>query len=200
MKFEKEIKSGRKQFFFSEKDDFVLYRKDMFNFAINIINEIKESDKVLEVGPSQNLYKENIKQYDTAIINDYCLKKDIYYKTLDIDSSSKSDYIMSLENLSFINEKFDKIILLSVLEHVRKPWLVSKELSNILNKNGKLYINTPFLFKKHGPDPDCWRFTRDGLVSLFENHFILDKIITYPENEVEKNSIALSINTIWSKL
>lgn len=72
------------------------------------------------------------------------------------------------------NERFDHIIACEVLEHVPHVWLAPPTFSSLLKSNGTLWLSTPFMFEKHGPAPDCWRFTDDGLRSLLKMHFFVD--------------------------
>lgn len=198
MKFDKEIGPGRKQYFFSEKDDFPLYRKHVFKLANEICSEIKENrhKKVLEIGPSHSLYTESFSDFDTGIIRKTCHENYIHYKTLDIDPDAKCDYTCSIEDLSSITEKFDIIILLGIIEHVRQVWKVPEQLASICTSKAKVYLNTPFMMKVHGPIPDCWRISEYGYEALFGDLFNISKIDTFPENELGKNSIPLSLNVV----
>lgn len=186
--FEQEIKPGRKQFIFDQEDDFQLLRWHISNFYVEIMDFLKNNTslKVLEIGPE-----------DDSLIKTFCHDNSIFYKSLDI-IPGRADYTASVEDLSTINEKFDVIILLSVLEHVRKLHKVPDSLFNALNDKGKVFINTPFMFKIHGPTPDCWRISSYGYESLFEDNFSIH-IDHYPCNEVGKNSIPLSLNVTLSK-
>ena len=189
----------RKQTFFSD-DDYLLLRKHIFEIAKNICSYLRSDMKVLEIGPSHTLHVEKSSDLDTCIIRDYCKTNGISYKTLDIDTQAKVDYIGSVEDLSFLQEKFDVIIMLSVLEHVQNIFVVPEQLHNIMNKGGMLFINTPFLFKVHGPVPDCWRITEYGYKALFEKLFSIKSITTSPPNELGKNSMPLSFNVTMERL
>jgi hypothetical protein len=201
-KFDREIAPGRKQKFFSQDDDYYVYRKHMFEFAENICCFLKNNNtlKVLEVGPSSKLYvEEEFPQFSTSIIEETCARNNIYYRTLDIDQSSKADYIGSIEDLSFMTETFDIVILIGIIEHVPKVFLVPQELYKITNDNSLLFVNTPYMFKIHGPIPDCWRFSEYGYKALFGDLFSIQNIDAFPPNELGKNSIPLSLNVILKK-
>lgn len=195
-------KPGRKQTFFSE-DDYLLFRQHIFDFANQICVHIENNPqiKVLEIGPSSKLHNENaFPQLDTRIIADLCNQKQIYYRTLDIDPLAQTDYIGSIEDLSFLKEeKFDVIIMLSVLEHVENIFAVPQELYNITAPNALIFVNTPFLFKVHGPIPDCWRLSEYGYRALFKKYFSIKSIDTCPPDELGKNSIPMSLNVILEK-
>lgn len=202
-KFDPVIRSGRRQKFFSEDDDYYLYRKHMFEFSQQICKFLNKNKslKVLEIGPSTALYGEKVfPQLDTSVIQKTCLKNNIYYKTLDIDKSAQADYIGSVEDLSFVDEKFDVVIMIGILEHVQKVWQVPEQLHKVTNEGSTLFLNTPYMFKVHGPVPDCWRFSEYGYRTLFKDLFTIDSIDTYPPNELGKNSIPLSLNVVLKKI
>lgn len=188
----------RKQTFFSG-DDYFLLRKHIFDMAQDICQHLTSSMKVLEIGPSHTLYAEKAPEFDTCIIRDFCKENNVCYKTLDIDTQAKTDYIGSVEDLSFLREKFDVVIMLSVLEHVQNLFAVPEQLYNIMNGGGTLFVNTPFLFKVHGPIPDCWRISEYGYKVLFEKFFSIKSISTYPPNELGKNTMPLSLNVIMER-
>lgn len=92
-----------------------------------------------------------------------------FFKKSSIKNTSYPEY--NLLNTSNIKEKYDVVICDQVIEHVRKPWLISKQLQNILNPDGIIIITTPFTYKKHNHPGDYFRYTTDGLISLFEDNF-----------------------------
>lgn len=71
-------------------------------------------------------------------------------------------------------ETFDHIIACEVFEHVPRVWQAPAALASLLKPAGTLWLSTPFMFEKHGPSPDCWRFTDDGLRALFSPLFLID--------------------------
>lgn len=91
--------------------------------------------------------------------------------TLDIDPSSGADIIADICDLSRCvpSDEFEIVICTEVLEHVRDPFLASKELLRILKPGGTLYASAPFNFRIHGPLPDNWRFTEHGWKELLRN-------------------------------
>jgi len=196
-------KSVRKQTFFSD-DDYFLLRSHIFDFAKQICFYINSNPNisVLEIGPSSKLHNENtFPQLDTKIIADLCEQQCINYKNLDIDPAANADFTGSIEDLSFIKAQFfDVVIMLSVLEHVENIFNVPKELYNITKTGSLVFINTPFMFKIHGPMPDCWRLSEYGYKALFNKHFLIKSIDTYPPNELGKNSMPMSFNVILERL
>ena len=111
------------------------------------------------------------------------------------------DQIGSIEDCStfFSNETFDVVIALSVLEHVENIFKASEEITRIVKRGGKVFLETPFLWRIHGPVPDYWRISEYAYTSMFSKNFNID-IDTFPENEFGKNSYPLSYNVILDKL
>ena len=199
-KFDSQSTPLRRQFFFSESDDYYTIRKHMREFAESIIEFAKNSKtklNVLEVGPSSNLYLESEASLTTSIIGPEIKKLGHSYKTLDIEGNA--DYICSIEEVSkHVSEKFDIIILLGIIEHVGNIHLLSNEFYNITNKDATLFINTPYMFKVHGPIPDYWRISQYGYEHLFGKQFDL-RFDTFPPGELGKNSFPLSFNVTLTK-
>jgi cyclopropane fatty-acyl-phospholipid synthase-like methyltransferase len=185
----------RVQKFFSN-DDYYLLRQHMYKHAKNVISNLKQTSAVLEIGPSSSVYNEKIEEYNTSIISKFCKDNSIQYETLDI--AGNANYIGSIENMEFINKKFDIIIALGVLEHVANIFSVPSQIYNHLNDFGKFFVNVPFLFKVHGPIPDYWRISEFGFKYLFSDKFNLE-FDSCPENEFGKNSFPLSLNIICVK-
>lgn len=63
--------------------------------------------------------------------------------------------------------KFGTIFCLSVLEHCRQPFRMAENLTRLLKPGGKICISAPFSFKFHAYPSDYWRFTHEGIKTLF---------------------------------
>lgn len=98
------------------------------------------------------------------------------YVSCDPDPAAGATIVADfLEPTAFYgDEQFDHIIACEVFEHVPRVWDAPVVLAGLLKPGGTLWLSTPFMFEKHGPAPDCWRFTDDGLLQLFGRHFLLD--------------------------
>jgi len=88
----------------------------------------------------------------------------VHYYCLDILPASGLDVVGNLLQLPFAAEMADGVICNAVLEHVYEPQLAVREIYRVL----KL---VPFLYPYHGSqgEPDCYRFTRDGLLYMFRD-------------------------------
>lgn len=56
----------------------------------------------------------------------------------------------------------------SVLEHSRRPWLMAQHLEKLLAPGGTLDIAAPFVWRFHSYGGDYFRYTAEGLRSLFK--------------------------------
>ena len=59
--------------------------------------------------------------------------------------------------------EFDTVILSDVLEHIREPRLLFRELNRVLKKDGVLIMNVPFFYCLHEEPYDYYRYTRHTL-------------------------------------
>ncbi len=91
------------------------------------------------------------------------------YYCLDILLASDLDAVGNLLCLPFAAEIADGVICNSVLEHVYEPQLAVSEIYRVLKPGGVAFLYVPFLYPYHGSrgEPDCYRFTRDGLLYMF---------------------------------
>ena len=62
---------------------------------------------------------------------------------LDLYSYKNIDIISDAENMPFLNESFDSIVMLEVIEHLKNPEKAIKEIYRILKKKGQVIISTP---------------------------------------------------------
>jgi SAM-dependent methyltransferase len=91
--------------------------------------------------------------------------------TLDLTPAQHPRHIVAdLMDLSNVNQKFDLILMMSVLEHVEKPFLAAEKLRNLMTDDGYLYLTLPFFYPVHeGPHfGDFWRFTPTAIEQVFD--------------------------------
>jgi SAM-dependent methyltransferase len=65
-------------------------------------------------------------------------------------------------------EHFSHVECISVLEHAQHPWLLAENIERLLYSGGTLYLSVPFVWRLHDYPQDLWRFTADGIRSLFK--------------------------------
>lgn len=111
-------------------------------------------------------------------------------------------YARDIEKDKFnINKKFDTIVLFAVIEHIKNPELLFKEIKSHLNKNGRLIITTPTPFgnfihallsyigltSKEAVEEHCNIYSYKKFVDLGKKHNF--KIIKYKQFELRCNSL-----------
>jgi len=63
--------------------------------------------------------------------------------------------------------RFDHIDLCSVLEHVRRPWLLAANVEAAMAPDATLLVSVPFVWRLHSYPSDYWRISPEGLDALF---------------------------------
>jgi SAM-dependent methyltransferase len=61
--------------------------------------------------------------------------------------------------LPFADESYAAVLCSEVLEHVRNPLEVLKQIERVLKPSGVLLVTVPFLFRQHGDPSDYGRYT-----------------------------------------
>jgi SAM-dependent methyltransferase len=87
---------------------------------------------------------------------------------LEIAPFPTTDVLTDAARLPFRDDCFDGVVTLATLEHVRRPWIVAKELVRVLKPGGTLIADVPFLQPVHGYPSHYFNMTSEGLKSLFE--------------------------------
>ena len=64
---------------------------------------------------------------------------------------------------------FDAYVAVSVYEHLRRPWVAARAAAEVLKPGGLAYVATHQTFPLHGFPQDYFRFSREGLASIFED-------------------------------
>ena len=126
--------------------------KEVIEYSLKYI-----SGKTLDLGAGSAKYRNIIKQ------------KASEYITFDMVDGENIDVVGSVFDLPFNDEEFDTIISTQVLEHVEKPWIMIKEIHRVLKKDGHCILTAPFLGPYHADPYDYFRYTKEGIKSLFKN-------------------------------
>jgi SAM-dependent methyltransferase len=72
------------------------------------------------------------------------------------------------EALPFADATFDVVVSEEVMEHVRHPHLMAKEMQRVTKPGGLIYVSLPFMYPYHPSPDDYWRCTVSGLRALFD--------------------------------
>jgi SAM-dependent methyltransferase len=89
----------------------------------------------------------------------------------DIDTGADVDLFCDGHDLPFVDEAFDAVVTTAVLEHVLYPERVVAEITRVLQPEGLLYSEIPFMQQVHEGAYDFTRYTLSGHRRLF-NHFM----------------------------
>lgn len=90
------------------------------------------------------------------------------YTGFDLYPDGNTDVVGDAHKLSsYFDKRFDAVFSLAVLEHLAMPWLAAMEINKVLRPGGHTFHQTHFAFPLHEQPADYWRFTDQGLRSLF---------------------------------
>ena len=107
-----------------------------------------------------------------------CGKRPKYLENVvnyEIVNYESTDVLGVAEELPFIDNSFDGVLSLNVLEHVQNPFKCAQEISRVLKPGGKLYCVVPFMSPYHDYPDHYYNMTKSGLKNLFDRHLVIDK-------------------------
>ncbi len=85
------------------------------------------------------------------------------------------DIVADIEKMiPFGNASVSRIVCDNVLEHLPNPQKAVHEFERILKGGGFLYISTPFYYPFHPSPSDYTRWTKEGLLKLFEGFEVVE--------------------------
>jgi len=58
-------------------------------------------------------------------------------------------------------------ICCSVMEHVRKPWIMAEHITSLIQPGGHLYMSVPWVWRYHPYPDDYYRFSWRGIAEIF---------------------------------
>lgn len=90
------------------------------------------------------------------------------YMGADMRFGTGVDIILDLHDIGLLSETIGTILCLETLEHVKFPRKAIEEAYRILKPGGILIVSTTMNFPIHNYPADYWRFTPEGLESLFD--------------------------------
>lgn len=92
----------------------------------------------------------------------------------DVSFGPRTMLICDAHDIPFEDGSFDGVIVQAVLEHVVDPYRCVGEIHRVLNKQGMVYAETPFMQQVHGGRYDFTRFTHLGHRRLFREFEEID--------------------------
>lgn len=76
---------------------------------------------------------------------------------------SRPDVFADASSLPLADESVDTVVILEVMEHLRKPREALQEITRVLRPQGRLLLTIPFLYPVHDAPYDYQRLTIHGL-------------------------------------
>ena len=90
------------------------------------------------------------------------------YTTLDISPFPGIDIVADVLNPPVADASFDTVLSTHVIEHVKEPWVMAGHIARVLRPGGFSIVMAPFMYPFHADPYDFFRFSEQGLRSLFE--------------------------------
>lgn len=89
---------------------------------------------------------------------------------LDLEAGDGVDVVHDLETpLPDTFGLFDHVDCVSVLEHVRRPWVMCANIEAVMAPGATILVSVPFVWRIHAYPSDYWRMTIEALPILFPN-------------------------------
>jgi SAM-dependent methyltransferase len=134
---------------------------------------LDSSREIIDVGGGLRIARDRSNRLDpkNAWIGEEIEKRGISYKVLDYVADYHPDIVGDVQDLPFGDSTQEAIVCNAVLEHVENPIQAAKEMHRVLKPSGYCLVFVPFLYYYHaekGYYGDYWRFTEDGLRSIFK--------------------------------
>ena len=151
--------------------------------------KLHKSDKVLVIGGFGQVLN---------FINEKIPNKDV--KTLDIQLAHRPDYLLDISDpslISLIQEKFDQIICIEVLEHVPNYELALSNIYQLLHNNGIIIASTPWIIPLHDQPYDFHRFTWFEIKRILQKNNFTEILIECRGNYVD-SIFALGVRGLLS--
>ena len=88
-----------------------------------------------------------------------------YQEGLDVDVVADAHDLLA----TFPAASFDAVVACSVFEHIQRPWLAASSIGKVLKPGGYVFVQTHQSYPLHAHPFDYWRFSTEGLRTLFED-------------------------------
>jgi ubiquinone/menaquinone biosynthesis C-methylase UbiE len=144
----------------SSKD--YIYYSLFFRDLKNVFDHnIKEGDRVLDIGCGNKPYETYIRSLTK------CKEKDFYLGCDVVQSSeNKVDVLCEATDIPELSEQYDVIICTQVIEHVFEHQKVLEEAWRLLKPGGRCIVSSNFVWENHEAPYDFYRFTEDCFKTL----------------------------------
>jgi SAM-dependent methyltransferase len=88
----------------------------------------------------------------------------------DVPGNPHADLHGSIHAIPVDAASFDVVLCLQVLEHVPDPAAAVRELRRVVRPGGRVLVSTHGVYPFHPNPRDLWRWTHDGLETLFRTN------------------------------
>ena len=88
---------------------------------------------------------------------------------INISASDTTHIVSDGQRLPFEDNSIDGIFTLLVLEHVQHPDRIAREIFRVLKPGGFVFATLPFIQVMHNNPKDYYRYTEDGIKTLFSD-------------------------------
>lgn len=94
---------------------------------------------------------------------------DVEYVGVDLEDGKGVDVVADLTQGTgpLPKNHFALGISCSVMEHVRKPWIMAEHITSLIRPGGHLYMSVPWVWRYHPYPDDYYRFSWRGIAELF---------------------------------
>ncbi len=171
---------------YTEKPTYYDFLSQEFRSEFNIV----DTDAVSSMGYDGHAMELITTYHDGLVLDCGAGKKPMYFDNVvnfEIVDYDTTDVRGVGEVLPFVDNAFDAVLSLAVLEHVKDPFACAREISRVLKPGGRLMCCVPFLQPMHGYPHHYYNMTNQGLENLFDDYLEIDKTFVYE-----------SIAPIWS--
>ena len=93
---------------------------------------------------------------------------------IDMMDYENVDIVCDIHHLPFKDNSIDAVMSLAVLEHVREPAVVLKEVHRVLKPGGRVFSVIPFMQPFHASPHDYQRYTLPGIEYLHRDFDIVE--------------------------
>jgi len=112
--------------------------------------------RVLDIGCADRWIEQHVPRGSEYIGLDYLVTGKHLY-------GSRPDVFADAGNIPLADESIDTVVILEVMEHLRRPREAMQEIARVLRPQGRLLLTMPFLYPVHDAPHDYQRLTAYGL-------------------------------------
>ena len=99
------------------------------------------------------------------------------------------------------NGRYDLVFCTDVIEHCMEPWKIPETLWKLVRSGGYCLVTVPFNLRLHGPQPDCYRFSPEGLRAMFKPWFhdvLFVQVLGTPSSPLSPCHVAVAFRKEYS--